>query len=208
VELIKNIYCVGRNYILHAKELKNEVPASPILFTKPTHALVEADGRIITLPGGQGSVHFETELVIRIGNSYEKGIKVDELVDGMAVGIDFTLRDVQDGLKKKGQPWLLAKGFKNSAVLSRLVPFPGMEECKRMDFTLIRNGEQVQIGNIKNQIFDLQAIVDFTAYHFGLEKGDIIYTGTPQGVGPVSDGDRLSLVLDKQVLGSFTIKLS
>jgi 2-keto-4-pentenoate hydratase/2-oxohepta-3-ene-1,7-dioic acid hydratase in catechol pathway len=192
---------------LHAKELKNEVPTSPMLFTKPTHAIVEADGSMVALPGNRGSVHFETELVIRIGSTYEKGMEVEELVDGIALGIDFTLRDVQDELKKKGHPWLPAKGFKNSAVLSRFIDFPGVEELKKIDFALIKNDEQVQVGNISNMIFDLQTIIDFTAHNFGLSKGDIIYTGTPQGVGPVSDGDKLSLVFDKQVLGSFTVKM-
>jgi 2-keto-4-pentenoate hydratase/2-oxohepta-3-ene-1,7-dioic acid hydratase in catechol pathway len=208
METIRNIYCVGRNYVLHAQELKNEVPTSPMLFSKPTHALVDADGKEVTLPGDRGSVHFETELVIRIGKSYEKGMKVDELVDGVAVGLDLTLRDVQDVLKKKGHPWLLAKGFPNSAILSRFIDFPGVEECKKIDFALIKNGEQAQIGNIKNMIFDLQTIIDFTAQNFGLAKGDIIFTGTPQGVGPVSDGDQLSLMFDEEILGSCTVKLS
>ncbi len=98
---IRNIYCVGRNYALHAKELQNEVPTAPFLFSKPTHALAEAKGQEVILPGDRGSIHFEVELVIRIGRPYEKGIKVDDIVDGMAVGIDFTLRDVQNELKKK-----------------------------------------------------------------------------------------------------------
>jgi 2-keto-4-pentenoate hydratase/2-oxohepta-3-ene-1,7-dioic acid hydratase in catechol pathway len=160
------------------------------------------------LPGDSGSVHFETELVIRIGNSYEKGMKADELIDAIAVGIDFTLRDVQDELKQKGYPWLLAKGFQNSAVLSRFIDFPGVEECKKINFALIKNGEQAQVGNINNMIFDFQTIIDFTAENFGLGEGDIIFTGTPQGVGAISEGDHLSLVLDNKVLGSCTIKLS
>lgn len=205
---IKNIYCVGRNYVLHAKELKNQVPESPILFTKPTHALVKAKGQAIILPGDSGSVHYETELVIRIGSSYKKGKKADELIDGIAVGIDFTLRDVQNELKQKGYPWLSAKGFLNSAVLSRFVDFPGIEECKKISFALIKNGEQVQAGNIKDMIFDFQTIIDFTANRFGLGRNDIIYTGTPQGVGPISDGDNLSLVLGKEVIGGCKIKLS
>lgn len=205
---IRNIYCVGRNYIDHANELKNEVPTTPFLFSKPTHALVKANGQEIALPGDRGAVHFETELVIRVGRSYEKGIKLDELVDCMTVGIDFTLRDVQTELKRKSYPWLLAKGFPNSAVLSRFVDFPGEEECKRLNFALLKNGEQVQLGNIKNAIFDLQTIIEFSALHFGLGSGDIIFTGTPEGVGPVNEGDHLSLLLEKEVLGDCTIKFS
>ncbi len=204
----KNIYCVGRNYIPHAKELKNPVPSSPFFFSKPTHALVEANGQEITLPGDRGTIHFEVELVIRIDKPYKKGLEVDELVGGMAVGIDFTLRDIQNELKKKGYPWLIAKGFPNSAVLSNFIEFPGIEECKKVDFALLKNGQQVQIGNIKDMVFDLQTIIDFSAEHFGLGKGDIIFTGTPEGVGPVSDGDHLSLLLGEQVLGDCIIKLS
>jgi len=205
---IRNIYCVGRNYALHAKELNNEVPASPFLFAKPTHALVEANGQEVVLPGDRGPVHFEAELVIRIGKPYEKGIKVDDLIDSMAIGIDFTLRDVQSELKKKAYPWLLAKGFPNSAALSKFIAFPGVEECKKVNFALVKNGEQVQSGNIKDLIFDLQTIVDFSAVHLGLGEGDVIFTGTPEGVGPVSDGDHMSLYWGEQVLGDFTSKLS
>ncbi|NMA15312.1 MAG: fumarylacetoacetate hydrolase family protein [Clostridia bacterium] len=204
---VRNIYCVGRNYALHAQELKNEIPKSPFLFTKPTHAVVEAKGQVITLPGNRGSVHYETELVIHIGDAYKKGISVDQIVDKMAIGIDFTLRDVQNDLKKKGYPWLLAKGFPNSAVLSRFIDFTGVEECKKTNFALKINGNQVQVGNIKDLIFDLQTIIDFTADNFGLAKDDIIFTGTPQGVGPVSNGDHMSLLFNEQVLGDCIINL-
>lgn len=204
---IKNIYCVGRNYAAHAKELNNEIPKSPFLFLKPTHALIEASGNWISLPENQGSVHFETELVIKVGRNYEKGIKVDDLIDKMAIGLDFTLRDVQSELKKKGQPWLLAKGFQHSAVISKFIDFPGMEELQKTDFSLLKNEVKVQQGNIKNMIFDLQTIIDFTALHFGLGEGDIIFTGTPEGVGQVADGDHLSLVWGDKVLGECFIKL-
>ncbi|MEH7012795.1 fumarylacetoacetate hydrolase family protein [Neobacillus niacini] len=204
---VNNIYCVGRNYAAHAKELQNEVPTSPMLFSKPTHALVEASGQDISLPSNRGSIHFETEIVIRIGKPYEKGIKVEELVDSMAIGIDFTLRVVQSELKKKGHPWLLAKGFPNSALVSKFISFPSIEEMKMIDFSLLKNGETVQQGNIKNMIFDLQTIIDFTALNFGLGEGDLIFTGTPEGVGPVSNKDHLTLLWGNSVLGECFIKL-
>jgi 2-keto-4-pentenoate hydratase/2-oxohepta-3-ene-1,7-dioic acid hydratase in catechol pathway len=208
MEEIRNIYCVGRNYVAHAKELNNEVPTSPFLFLKPTHAYVEANGEEIYLPGNRGSVHFETELVIRIGRQYEAVMKADEVIDSMGIGIDFTLREVQSELKKKGFPWLLAKGFPNSAVVSKFVAFPGIDAIKKSDFMLVKNGGKVLQGNSQNMIFDLQTIVDFTARNFGLGEGDIIFTGTPEGVGQVTDGDHLSLVWDHNVLGECLIKLT
>ncbi|WP_428911625.1 fumarylacetoacetate hydrolase family protein [Niallia sp. Krafla_26] len=204
---IKNIYCVGRNYVSHAKELNNAVPTSPFLFSKPTHALVEANGQEVVLPGDQGPVHFETELVLHIGKDYKEGMNVDELVDKMALGIDFTLRDVQSELKEKRYPWLLAKGFPNSALLTKFIEFPGEAACKRKNFSLFKNGEQVQNGNITNLLFDLQTIIDFSAKHFGLGEGDIIFTGTPEGVGPVQDGDSLTLHWGSETLGQSIIRL-
>lgn len=204
---INNIYCVGRNYAAHAKELQNEVPSSPMLFSKPTHALVKGDGQEVLFPGDRGSIHFETEVVLKIGKPYEKGIKADEIVDSMAIGIDFTLRDVQSELKKKGHPWLLAKGFPNSALVSKFIPFPGVEEMKKIDFSLVKNGETVQQGNIGNMIFDFQTVIDFTAQNFGLGEGDLIYTGTPEGVGKVKDKDHLTLLWGYSILGECYIKL-
>lgn len=205
---IRNIYCVGRNYVQHAKELNNDVPKSPLLFSKPTGSLAKADGGEIVLPADRGSVHYEAELVIRIGDTYSKGVPVNEIVDRMALGIDFTLRDVQSDLKKKGHPWLLAKGFRNSAVLSEFIDFPGIEGCERTNFSLLLNGGERQNGNIKNMIFDLQTLIDYIAFHFGLEKGDIIFTGTPAGVGSISDRDHLSLLWGEDQLGECFIKLS
>ncbi len=204
---IKNIYCVGRNYVLHAKELNNEVPTSPFIFSKPTHAAVEANGQTIVLPGDRGAVHYEVEFVIKVSKDYQKGIKVDEIVESMAVGIDFTLRDVQSELKKKGHPWLLAKGFPNSAVLSKFIDFPGEEACKKRNFSLKKNGEHVQIGNIKNILFDLQTIIDFSGENFGLGEGDIIFTGTPEGVGPVCSDDHFVLLWGEEVLGECKVLL-
>lgn len=207
METIKNIYCVGRNYRAHAKELNNPVPTSPFLFSKPTHAVVEANGEVISLPRDQGSVHYETELVLRIGKSYKKGMTVDEIVDGLAIGLDLTLRDVQDVLKEKRYPWLLAKGFPNSAVLSKFIDFPGEEACKKTNFSLLKNGLQVQEGNIQSLIFDFQTLIDFCGKHFGLGNGDIIFTGTPEGVGPLANGDQLTLLWGGEVLGKSKVNI-
>ena len=205
---IKNVICVGRNYVQHVQELNNKVPQVPLLFTKPTHALAETNGSEIIFPGDRGQIQYEVELVFKINRRYEPGIKVDDLVDQKAVGIDFTLRDMQTELKGKGYPWLLAKGFMNSAVITSWQPFSGLKALSEVDFSLDKNGEEVQRGNMKNAIFDLPTIIDYTAIHLGLDQGDIIFTGTPAGVGPVLDGDHFSCKLADKELGSCIIKLS
>ncbi|HJV46909.1 MAG TPA: fumarylacetoacetate hydrolase family protein [Bacillota bacterium] len=207
MENVRNIYCVGRNYRLHAEELGNAVPTSPFMFSKPTHALVEANGNEITFPGNRGEVHHEIELVIRISKPFEKGMKVEEVVDAMTLGIDFTLRDVQGELKKKGHPWLLAKGFPNSAVVGKFIPFPGVEGCQQINFSLLKNQKPVQLGNIRDMLFDLQTIIEFSAAHFGLGAGDLIFTGTPAGVGPIANDDQYTMLWGEENLGNFTAKL-
>ncbi len=176
---------------------------------KPTHAAVFMDGSEITLPAGRGSVHYEGELVLRVGKPYEQGIPVDQLVDGLALGIDFTLRDVQSELKKKGHPWLAAKGFPGSAALTSFRPFPGENALAAVPFfCLVRNGEEAQKGTVTEMIFSLQQVVDFIAAHFGLGEGDIIYTGTPAGVAAVQNGDHFLLKLGEDTLGDCAVKLS
>jgi fumarylpyruvate hydrolase len=204
---IRNIYCVGRNYALHAAELGNAVPEAPMIFMKPSHALIEMNGLPIHLPKGQGEIHYEAELVLHIGKTYNKGIPVDDLVDRFALGIDFTLRDVQNELKKKGHPWMSAKAFLRSAPIGPFFPFPGEEETKHTDFSLLINGVEVQRGNTKGMIFNLQAIVDYCGEHYGLGPGDLIYTGTPAGVGSVGNGDHLRLQWGNQQAGECIIEI-
>lgn len=202
---LRNVYCVGRNYRLHATELGNDVPKEPMIFMKPSHAVIPLDQSVITLPKDQGEVHYEGELVIHIERDYEQGVSVNDLVDVMALGIDFTLRDVQQVIKEKGHPWTAAKGFKSSAPLTSFVPFPGTDELTSQDFTVVKNKVEVQRGNASDMIFSLQNIVDFIGLHYGLGKGDIIFTGTPAGVGPVSSGDQFELWWGDQQLGSCVI---
>jgi 2-keto-4-pentenoate hydratase/2-oxohepta-3-ene-1,7-dioic acid hydratase in catechol pathway len=204
---IKNIYCVGRNYVLHAQELNNAVPSSPFLFSKPTHALAQANGQPLLLPGGRGEIHYEAEFVVHIAHAYEPGIKPEELIDKFTVGLDLTLRDVQAELKKKSLPWLLAKGFPNSAVLAEWLPFEGLAAAMAHDFTLEKNGQEVQRGNIKDMLFDLPTLWEFSAKHFGLAEGDILFSGTPAGVGPVQDGDHFNLKWQEKSVGAFIAQL-
>jgi 2-keto-4-pentenoate hydratase/2-oxohepta-3-ene-1,7-dioic acid hydratase in catechol pathway len=178
-----------------------------MIFGKPTHALVETAGQEIDLPGNKGEVHYEAELVLHIARPYEKGAALEQMVDKIALGIDWTLRDVQSELKKKGHPWLLAKGFPNSAVITPFHPFPGQAAFEETYFSLRKNGEQVQRGTIRDVIFDMPTILSFISENFGLQEGDIIYTGTPAGVGPVQDHDRLELFYGDEMWGSFTARL-
>ena len=203
--MIRNVYCVGRNYRLHAAELGNDIPQEPMIFMKPSHAVIPLDQRVITLPKDQGAVHYEGEMVFHIHRDYEAGITVDELVDVMALGIDFTLRDVQQVIKEKGHPWTAAKGFKSSAPLTSFITFPGIEELVSQDFTVIKNKVEVQRGNASDMIFSVQEIVDYIGLHYGLGKGDIIFTGTPAGVGSVSSGDQFELLWGDNQLGSCVI---
>lgn len=205
---VKNIFCVGRNYFGHVREQNNAIPGSPLLFAKSTHALAEANGRQIVFPGDRGQLQYEVEFVTHIVRRFEPGMKVDDLVDLMAIGIDFTLRDVQNELKEKGYPWELSKGFINSAVISPWQPFAGLRASLEKDFSLEKNGKEVQRGNIKNMIFDLPTIFEYIAKHLGLGEGDIVFTGTPAGVGPISDGDQLVYKWGDKQVGSCLIKLS
>ncbi|ANE48312.1 fumarylacetoacetate hydrolase [Paenibacillus swuensis] len=204
---IRNIYCVGRNYGEHAAELGNAIPDKPMIFTKPTHALITMNGDEIALPGSTGEVHYEAELVLHIGKPYVEGEKLSEMIDSMALGLDFTLRDVQSELKKKGHPWLAAKGFRNSAALTSFLPFPGEESLSSIEFSLTINGKEVQRGNSKDMIFSIEDVLEFIHFHYGLGPGDLIYTGTPAGVGPIASGDHTALFWGKDKLGEATIIL-
>jgi len=205
--VIRNIYCIGRNYKLHALELGNEVPSEPLVFMKPTHAVVPMAGNTVELPGDAGEVHFELELVIRIGREYEPGIDADSLIDGLALGLDLTLRDVQSKLKAKGQPWLPAKGFMSSAPLGEWLPYPGAEGLAANDFVLLRNGQEAQRGNSGDMLFAVRELVDYIGQTYGLGAGDIIYTGTPAGVAALQDGDQLQAFWADREVASCVVKL-
>lgn len=203
----RNIYCIGRNYKLHALELGNEVPDEPLVFTKPTHAVVPMDGSVVELPGGLGEVHFELEIVLRIGRAYEQGIDTELCIDGMTLGLDLTLRDVQSKLKAKGQPWLAAKGFKASAPLSGWLPYPGAAALTENEFVLLRNGEEAQRGNAGDMLFHVSELIEYVGEHYGLGAGDLIFTGTPAGVAALRDGDQLEAIWAGAAVGSCTVKL-
>lgn len=203
---IRNVYCIGRNYTLHAEELGNAVPREPMVFMKPTHAVtVLHEMQELPLPLRQGAVHHELELVIRIGAKVEVGMSADQVINGFALGLDFTLRDVQDELKKKGHPWLPAKGRLHTAPITPFVEFPGYEDIQETPFSLYRNDTLVQQGIAREMIFDLNTLIQYISSQYGLDEGDIIFTGTPAGVGPVEAFDRLRLEWNHKVVGECTI---
>lgn len=204
---IGNIYCVGRNYRLHAEELGNDVPDQPLIFMKPTHSVINASGQNVSLPSDQGELHHELEVVLRIGQSYKRGKKVVEMIEQVGLGLDLTLRDVQTTLKRKGQPWLAAKGFRSSAILGKFVPYDSTSVTDQ-PFYLKKNGVVVQQGEIKDMIFDLQMLIDYIGTYYGLGPGDLIFTGTPNGVGPLNDADQLKMVWGDTCFGTLTVQMT
>lgn len=200
------IFCIGRNYAEHAKELQNVVPTQPLIFMKPATALL-LENKPFYYPAFSKNIHYELEIVLRIsknGKHIEPKFAA-RYYDSIALGIDFTARDLQDNLKAKGQPWELAKGFDGSAVLSAFKPLTQFDE-KNINFTLTKNGSPVQTGVSSDMIFSFDTLVSFISEYFTLQKGDIIYTGTPAGVGPIVVGDILEGMLENEKLLHCEIK--
>jgi 2-keto-4-pentenoate hydratase/2-oxohepta-3-ene-1,7-dioic acid hydratase in catechol pathway len=187
------IICIGRNYAEHAKELGNAVPAEPVFFCKPDSAMLPK-GNPFFIPDWTSDVHYEVELVLRIdrlGKHISKEF-APRYYGAIGLGIDFTARDVQEELKKKGLPWEKAKGFDGSAVVS--TDFIPVEEFEKSNihFSLQKNNEVVQSGNSSDMIFDFDAIIAYVSQYMTLKIGDLIFTGTPSGVGKVAQGDELT----------------
>lgn len=194
---ITNIYCVGKNYSEHVKEFDSVAPKSPMFFMKPTHAaLFLQENNQVTLPMDQGSVHYEGEIVVYVKQAYQENMPLEDVVAEVGMGLDFTLRDVQWEAKKSGNPWLSSKGFKHSAPLTETVPFESEDWFNHLNFSLEKNSQTVQKGTPQQMIFPLRELLRSCEEQFGLAEGDIIFTGTPAGVGPVKPGDKLTLNLE------------
>jgi fumarylpyruvate hydrolase len=189
---VRNVFCVGRNYRDHAVELGNDVPTSPMIFGKPTHAVHRAEGTI-ALPSGRTNIHHELEIVLWMNGEPTPGSDFRDFVGGVALGLDLTDRDAQSQLKAAGHPWEYAKGFKNSALVSDFYVVDDWDALVRTPFSLFVNGKRVQFGVASEMIFSFQTLVDFVNEHFGLMQGDILFTGTPAGVGALHSGDVLEL---------------
>lgn len=189
------IICVGRNYRAHAEELGNAVPEEPVIFCKPDSALLPPRNPFV-VPPWTSDVHHELEWVVRISKvgKYIEPRFAYSYVDAMTVGLDFTARDLQNKLKSKGLPWERSKGFDGSAVLGTWVPAP--EQPTVHEIHLEKNGVEVQRGRTVDFVYPLDELISFVSQYFTLKKGDVLFTGTPAGVGPVVPGDRLEGFLD------------
>jgi 2-keto-4-pentenoate hydratase/2-oxohepta-3-ene-1,7-dioic acid hydratase in catechol pathway len=201
------IICIGRNYARHIEELKNEKPKQPVIFLKPDTALLKNNSPFF-YPGFSKEIHYEVELLIRInkeGKSIEPSF-AEKYYNQIGLGIDFTARDLQADLKSKGLPWELAKGFNGSAVISEFVDIKNSQSIQNLNFQLSVNGKVKQLGNTSQMLYPVNELISFVSKFFTLRTGDIIFTGTPEGVGPIIIGDRLEGFLEGQKMFDFEIK--
>ncbi len=202
------IICVGRNYAAHAAELQNAVPDKPLIFFKPNTAVLRNNQDFIH-PDFSQDVHFECEIVYRIAKEAKQVSRAAALdyIDGIGLGIDFTARDLQDEIKKKGHPWTLAKMFDGSAPISELVLDPRqIAGHNNLHFELRVNNAIRQSGFSGNMLFPLDILVEYITRFITLDKGDLIFTGTPEGVGKVNVGDRLQASLEGKELLDFYVR--
>lgn len=201
------IIAIGRNYAAHAKELNNPLPDKPVIFLKPDTALLK-DNKAFYIPDFSNDIHYELEVVLKI---CKEGKHISEkfapkYYEEVALGIDFTARDIQAEHKAKGLPWELAKAFDHSAAVSNFIPKADLEDLYNSSFNLKINGELKQDGNTRNMLFSFEQIIAFVSRYITLKKGDLIFTGTPEGVGQVHPGDKLEASLEGHQLLSFDIK--
>ncbi|MCA1763515.1 MAG: fumarylacetoacetate hydrolase family protein [Cryomorphaceae bacterium] len=202
------ILCIGRNYADHARELNNEIPEEPVIFIKPETALLPK-GHPFFYPLHTSDLHFELELVLRINRL---GKHIDEnfghkYFSEIGLGIDFTARDVQQECKKKGLPWEKAKAFDHSApVGKKFLAIDDLPDRNAIRFELKKNGETVQSGNSADMLFGFNQLISQTSKYFTLKIGDLLFTGTPKGVGAVAKGDKLEGFLEGEKLFDVEIK--
>jgi 5-carboxymethyl-2-hydroxymuconate isomerase len=205
---VGKIVCVGRNYEEHAKEMDADVPDTPVLFLKPSTAIIQS-GEPIVIPPISLDCHHEVEITLLIGKGGKKLRPVDapSYIAGYGVGLDMTLRDIQKAAKKQGLPWTLAKGFDTSAPLSDFVPAASIQNPDDLCITLKINGKKRQVGYATEMIFSFSTLTAYISQYMTLEPGDVIFTGTPEGVSAVNKGDRLEATLstrNNQVLTSLS----
>lgn len=189
---VRNIYCLGRNYAAHARELGNDVTARPLVFMKPASAIVASGGAVI-IPRNGGSCHHEIELALLIGKDaqHQPVDQARDCIAAYAVALDMTLRDRQEELKKAGHPWALAKAFDSSLPLSEWVLAETIDDPNQLTLNLTLDGVVKQCGNTNQMMLTVEQCVSYISEFFPLRAGDVILTGTPPGVGPVASGQTL-----------------
>lgn len=201
------IIAIGRNYADHIEELKNERPSEPVVFLKPDTAMLK-DNAPFYYPDFSKNIHYEVEIILKINKEgrYIEEKFAHKYYDEIGIGIDFTARDLQQKCKEKGLPWEIAKAFNGSAPVSGFVPKSNFEDLKALDFSLKVNGEVRQEGNTSLMLFSFDYMISYVSQFFTFKKGDIIFTGTPKGVGPVQIGDRLEAFLMGEKMMDFQVK--
>lgn len=201
------IFCIGRNYADHAKELNNEIPDEPVIFMKPKSALLQSHTPFY-YPEFTNELNYECELVLRISKNgkYIQEKHAANYYNGITVGIDFTARDIQDELKKKGLPWEKAKAFDNSAAVGKFIEITPAFDKKNIAFSFQKNKEVVQKGDSADMLFNFDKIIANISNYFSINIGDLIFTGTPAGVGECVVGDELEAFLGNDSLLSLEIK--
>ena len=201
------ILCIGRNYAGHISELNNERPSEPVIFLKPDTAILK-DNEPFYHPDFSNDIHHEVEIVLKI-NKVGKNIDAKfahKYYDEIGIGIDFTARDIQSKLKEKGLPWEKAKAFNDSAPISGFLPKSHFDDLQRLNFHLEINGNIVQKGNTEMMLWNFDEIIAEISKYFTLKTGDLIFTGTPAGVGKVTVGDRLTAFIEGKEMISFEVK--
>lgn len=201
------IFCVGRNYADHAKELGNAVPEEPVIFMKPKTALMQSNAPFY-YPEFSNELHYEAEVVLRIckNGKYIDESGAEEYYDAFTIGIDFTARDLQAELKKKGLPWEKAKAWDNSAIIGKWIPFTLELRKNPIHFSLQKNKETVQTGDTTDMIFSFNYIIAHISQYFSINIGDLIYTGTPAGVGECVTDDLLEGFYEKEKVFALEVK--
>jgi 2-keto-4-pentenoate hydratase/2-oxohepta-3-ene-1,7-dioic acid hydratase in catechol pathway len=201
------ILAIGQNYVEHNKELNSKNPTEPVVFMKPDTALLK-NNKPFFIPDFTDELHYETELIVKI-NRLGKNIAkkyAHRYYAEIGLGVDFTARDIQRKLKSNGHPWEISKAFDNSAVIGNFIPVSEISDVQNIEFHLDINGKTVQQGNSKDMIFPVDELIAYTSKFFTLKIGDILFTGTPVGVGKVQVGDRLEGYIFDQKMFDFKIK--
>ncbi|HNQ12638.1 MAG TPA: fumarylacetoacetate hydrolase family protein [Bacteroidia bacterium] len=201
------IICIGRNYAEHIKELNNSANEEPVIFMKGDNALITGRNPFF-IPDWSNDIHYECELVLRI-NRLGKNISAKfahKYFSEISIGIDFTARDLQSKLKAKGLPWELSKSFDGAAAIGKFIPVDSFKDFQNISFHLNLNGETVQNGNSKMMLFTIRRIIEYVSSYMTLKKGDLIFTGTPAGVGKVSKNDVLEAYIENEKLLNLKIK--